>query len=93
MVGGAEDHSLVALTISLKPFKNRLPVMERGIGRINRNFLVRNNAGVVPTLRGVVIHDEHIIRKVRAESDFRNVGLGFEIFSFDKFNFCHKTSS
>ena len=89
MIHGAEDDGLVPLTIGLHALKNRLPIVQRRIRRADRNILIRNDAGIVPPILLVIIHFEHIVRKMRAKTDLRYIRLFLQSRRFFKFDVCH----
>ena len=62
-----ELHLAVRTAIRLEPFEGLLRVVQRDAGRLQRDRTIRNDAGVVPALSGVIVHDKHMIGIVLAK--------------------------
>ena len=77
----------IRATVRLETFKDLGAIVERGTGGMDRKVLKRNDASVVPALVGGVVHDEHMIGKILAETESVLRRHGLRIRGFNKFDF------
>ena len=76
VVHGAEqlDGTIVG-AVSLQALKDLLGVVEHLGRRVNLEGSIGDNAGVMPSLAGVIVHDEHMIGHALAKHQSRGLGL------------------
>ena len=88
VVAGTEHRDLaIRVLISLQSLKDALTVMERAAGGIDAEVLIGDDLGLGPTaLCRVILHDEHMVGEVFAESELGEIGFLFPFFDHCDFH-------
>ena len=67
--GAEQKHSAVVRAVCLHTLEHFLAVMENHCGRLEADLTVGNDARVEPTLAGLIVHHEHMVREDGAEAE------------------------
>ena len=74
LFGAEQLDGVIRRAVRLHSLEALLRIVENHTGRIHGNRCIGDNAGIMPTLFGVIVHDKHMVGKDFTKTQFGLVG-------------------